>query len=74
MSQLKSKKLFLIDVSEFLVKKSALAKVNDKLWDMNRPLESDCTVSFLNFKDSKPYHANLVYFFCFFLNEENFLF
>ena len=54
--------LFLIykDISELLVKRSVLALVNDKVWDMNKPLEQDCTVKFLHFKDVNPFHPNIV--------------
>ncbi len=28
-----------------------IAKVNDELWDMDRPLETDCTLKLLKFDD-----------------------
>lgn len=31
--------------------KAVVAKVNDELWDLNRPLETDCQVEMLTFED-----------------------
>ena len=50
------------DISELFVQRSVLAKVNDQIWDMNRPLENDCELRFLHFKDADPFHANNVSF------------
>ncbi|XP_061165514.1 large ribosomal subunit protein mL39-like [Saccostrea echinata] len=33
---------------------AALALVNGEVWDMNRPLEADCALQFLKFRDSDP--------------------
>lgn len=41
-----------------MVDRSALAKVNDHLWDMNRPLEEDSVVKLLSFFDEDPFHVN----------------
>ena len=43
-----------------LVKRSVIALVDDNVWDMNRPLEKDCTVKFMHFKDANPFQANIV--------------
>ncbi|XP_075238370.1 mitochondrial ribosomal protein L39 isoform X2 [Lycorma delicatula] len=46
-------------LSQWVVKRGVLALVDDlKLWDMHRPLESDCSVQFLNFDDKDPFHVN----------------
>jgi len=45
-------------LSEAHVDRSALALVNGKLWDMERPLEEDCTVQLLHFHDDDPFHVN----------------
>ncbi|CAH8667832.1 unnamed protein product [Heterobilharzia americana] len=37
-------------LSEMLVKESVIALVNNKPWDMNRPLTSDCSLDFVHFK------------------------
>lgn len=52
--------LFLIlDISEWVVKRGVVALVDEQtLWDMHRPLESDCTVQLLNFEEKDPYHVN----------------
>lgn len=46
-------------ISEMLCNRSVLALVDGiKLWDMHRPLESDCELQLLHFHDSDPYHCN----------------
>jgi len=45
-------------MSETHVDRSALALVNGQLWDMERPLEEDCTVQLLHFNDEDPFHVN----------------
>ncbi|KDR10946.1 39S ribosomal protein L39, mitochondrial [Zootermopsis nevadensis] len=46
-------------MSEMLMQRSALALIDDTtLWDMNRPLEADCQLRLLHFRDSDPYHVN----------------
>lgn len=46
-------------MSEMLCNRSVLALVDGvKLWDMHRPLESDCEIQLLHFLDSDPYHSN----------------
>ena len=52
------------DISELLCNRSALALVNGEPWDMHRPLEADCELKFLHFKDENPDHCNKVIFFC----------
>lgn len=47
------------DMSEAVLQRSVLARVNGThLWDMHRPLESDCTLELLHFKDADPYNVN----------------
>ncbi len=38
--------------------RSALALVDGKLWDMHRPLVSDCNLQLLHFHDDDPFHVN----------------
>ncbi len=46
------------DLSDVLMDRSALALVDGQLWDMHRPLESDCTLQLLHFHSEDPFHAN----------------
>lgn len=44
---------------KMLMQRSVLAMVDGKqLWDMHRPLESDCELQLLHFRDENPNHAN----------------
>jgi len=45
-------------LGDMLIDRSALALVNDQLWDLNRPLVEDCTLKLLHFHDEKPFHVN----------------
>jgi len=45
-------------IGGMLLDRSALAVVNGKLWDMQRPLEEDCTVKLLHFHSDDPFHVN----------------
>ena len=57
-----SKFCLLTDLSEMLVDRSALAMVDDQLWDMHRPLENDGTiVKLLHFHDKDPFQVNKVF-------------
>lgn len=46
------------DMSEMLITRSVLAEVNGQLWDMHRPLEEDCELRLLHFRENDPYHVN----------------
>ena len=46
------------DISEVLTDRAALAKVNEALWDLHRPLEGNSTVELLHFHDQDPFHLN----------------
>ena len=48
------------DINEFLTKRSVLALVDGKPWDMHRPLEEDCVLKFLHMLDEDPKHCNEV--------------
>ncbi|XP_054264622.1 39S ribosomal protein L39, mitochondrial [Macrosteles quadrilineatus] len=51
-----------LHINEFIAHKSVLGLVDgQRLWDMHRPLDSDCTLQFLNFVDSDPHHCNKAY-------------
>ena len=56
--------LCLTDIQELLMKRSVVALVNGKPWDMHRPLTADCTLSFCHFKEENPFHANNVNLYC----------
>ena len=43
------------DISVSLAKRVVVAKVNDQLWDLNRPLEEDCSLALLTFNDEEGY-------------------
>lgn len=38
-------------ISQKLASETIVARVNDTLWDLSRPLETDCTLQFLTFND-----------------------
>jgi len=50
-------------ISEMLVKRTGLALIDDThLWDMHRPLESDCEITFMHAQYlPDPYHFNRAY-------------
>lgn len=43
-----------------------IAKVNGVLWDLDRPLEDDCSLQLLKFEDEEGYYVNPVFKFCVF--------
>jgi len=45
-------------IHELLMTRSVLALANGKPWDMHRPLEEDCNLNFVHFKDSDPHYVN----------------
>ncbi|XP_071111344.1 large ribosomal subunit protein mL39-like isoform X1 [Haliotis cracherodii] len=45
-------------IQELLMTRSALALVNGQPWDMHRPLEEDCEIQFLHFRDEDPRTLN----------------
>lgn len=45
-------------ISELLMNRSVCALVNGKIWDIHRPLEEDCELTFLHFKDEDPWVVN----------------
>eukprot|EP00095_Tigriopus_kingsejongensis_P006274 maker-scaffold990_size72856-snap-gene-0.22 protein:Tk06274 transcript:maker-scaffold990_size72856-snap-gene-0.22-mRNA-1 annotation:"mitochondrial 39s ribosomal protein l39" len=45
-------------LAEYLMERSALALVNGKIWDMHRPLEEDCTVELMHFRQDDPFQVN----------------
>ena len=52
--------MLIVDISELLMERSVLALVNGEPWDMHRPIETDCSVKFLHFKDDDPLLVNEV--------------
>ncbi|XP_046684684.1 39S ribosomal protein L39, mitochondrial-like [Homalodisca vitripennis] len=49
-------------INEFVSQKAALALVDgNKLWDFHRPLEADCSLSFLHLTDTEPHLTNKAY-------------
>lgn len=51
---------YFIDISELLTKKSVVAEINGEVWDMHRPIPSDCTLKLLHMKPEDPQQAALV--------------
>lgn len=49
-----------VDMKSNIKTLAALALVNGEVWDMHRPLESDCSLEFLKFRDSEPAQLNKV--------------
>jgi len=45
--------------------RSVLAMVNGQPWDMHKPLQEDCELRFLHFKDNDPSLSNQVSIFSF---------
>ncbi|CAD5117512.1 DgyrCDS6279 [Dimorphilus gyrociliatus] len=45
-------------ISELIRDRSVIALVNGRPWDMHRPLEEDCELKFMHFKDRKPELVN----------------
>lgn len=45
-------------INQMIMDRSVLAEVDGQLWDMHRPLEHNCTLRFLHFRQSDPYYAN----------------
>lgn len=49
-------------LSSILVERSCLALINNEtIWDMNRPLQNDCQLKFLHFKDENCEQQNRAY-------------
>lgn len=48
------------DLNEHIVKNSILAEVNGEIWDMHRPIPTDCTLKLLTMKPDNQQHASLV--------------
>jgi large subunit ribosomal protein L39 len=48
------------DISEMLLKRSAVAEVDGELWDLHRPLEEACTLKLLHMKVEDAHQAALV--------------
>jgi threonyl-tRNA synthetase len=44
-------------ISKGLADNTVVAKVNDELWDLDRPLESDCNLKLLKFDDEEGKHV-----------------
>lgn len=45
-------------INQVILERSALAEVNGQAWDMHRPLEDNCSLSFLHFRQNDPFYAN----------------
>lgn len=46
-------------INELLLHRSAVAEIDEKvLWDMHRPLEDNCKLRFIHFRDDNPEDAN----------------
>ena len=51
---------YISDLGEHYCKHAAMAVVNGSLWHMLQPLEGDCELNFVRFKDDKPFEVNKV--------------
>jgi len=49
-----------VDISEHLMKSSVVAEVNGEIWDLHRPIPSDCTLKLLSMKPEDQHQASLV--------------
>nr|CAG4643376.1 EOG090X0A3R [Ilyocryptus agilis] len=47
-------------LGELLTKRSVVAEVDGELWDMHRPLQSDCSLKLLHIKVEDPHLASMV--------------
>nr|CAG4647246.1 EOG090X0A3R [Megafenestra aurita]SVE92533.1 EOG090X0A3R [Megafenestra aurita] len=47
-------------INELLTKQSVVAEINGEVWDMHRPIPSDCTLKLLHMKAEDPQQASLV--------------
>ena len=47
-------------ISQGLADKVVIAKVNDNLWDLERPLEGNCSLKLLTFEDPEGPSACLI--------------
>lgn len=45
-------------IQELLMTRSVLSLVNGQVWDMHKPLQEDCELRFLHFKDNNPFMSN----------------
>lgn len=45
-------------LSELYFERSIIAKVNGQIWDMNRPLEEDCELTFHHFNEEDTFEVN----------------
>lgn len=45
-------------INQVIMERAVLAEVDGQVWDMHRPLEDDCSLSFLHFRQNDPYYAN----------------
>lgn len=50
--------LFFVFFSQGLASNAVIAKVNGELWDLDRPLEGDCTLELLTFDDEEAQAVN----------------
>lgn len=51
---------YYVDISEHLMKNSVVAEVNGEIWDLHRPIPSDCTLKLLSMKPEDQHQASLV--------------
>ena len=49
------------DIQEILMTRSVLSLVNGRPWDMHKPLNEECELQFLHFKDNDPSLSNQVF-------------
>ncbi|GAU90808.1 hypothetical protein RvY_03173 [Ramazzottius varieornatus] len=50
-----------LHIKQMIARRSALAVVDGKPWDMHRPLNASCDIQFLHFLEENPYEANMAF-------------
>ncbi|XP_037793566.1 39S ribosomal protein L39, mitochondrial-like [Penaeus monodon] len=45
-------------INQNILERSVLAEIDGQVWDMHRPIEDDCTLRFLHFRQQDPYYVN----------------
>ncbi|KAG7165402.1 39S ribosomal protein L39, mitochondrial-like [Homarus americanus] len=45
-------------INQMILERSVVAEVDGQVWDMHRPLEDNCGLRFLHFRQNDPYYAN----------------
>lgn len=49
-----------MEISKSLAKRSVVAKVDEEIWDMTRPIERDCKIEFFSFDTNEGKEVKLL--------------